>query len=90
MKRLIAITLLMGVAGTALADQYVQGHTRSDGTYVQGYTRSNANTVKYDNYGSQGNTNPYTGEKGTQRSEFSPAPAYNTGKKANCYYNCKD
>ncbi len=62
MKIIMALAL-MAASSIAIADQYVQGHTRSDGTYVQGYNRSSPNSTKADNYS---NTNPYTGNQGTQ------------------------
>jgi hypothetical protein len=45
-----------------LADEYVHGYTRSDGTYVQGYMRSSPDGNPYNNYSFPGNTNPYTGK----------------------------
>lgn len=77
MKRIILIASLAAFGTAALADTYVQGHTRSDGTYVQGHYRSEANSSRSDNYSSQGNTNPYTGERGSQRNEYSNPPIYN-------------
>lgn len=65
MKTLIAASLLVLAAASATAQQYVQGHYRSDGTYVQGYYRSAPNSTQLDNYSTQGNTNPYTGQAGT-------------------------
>lgn len=44
---------------------YVQGYTRSNGTYVQPHYRSNADSSVYNNYSTQGNVNPYTGQRGT-------------------------
>ena len=49
-------------AGLQLADEYVNGYTRSDGTYVQGYMRSSPDGDPYNNYSFPGNTNPYTGK----------------------------
>lgn len=74
---LIASALLFVFSGLAYADQYVRGYTRSDGTYVQPHYRSDPNQYRYDNYSSQGNTNPYTGERGSQPNEFSSPPVYN-------------
>lgn len=71
------------ISSSAMADTYVQGHVRSDGTYVQGHYRSDANSSRYDNYSSQGNINPYTGERGSQRNEYSATPQYNTGNGLN-------
>ena len=49
-------------AGLQLADEYVHGYTRSDGTYVQGYMRSSPDGNPYNNYSFPGNTNPYAGK----------------------------
>lgn len=51
---------------TALADTKVKGYTKKDGTYVAPHNRSDKNSRKDDNWSSKGNTNPYTGKKGTK------------------------
>jgi len=76
-KIMLFVVLAMCAPATAGADQWVNGHIRRDGTYVQGYHRSSPNRNRYDNYSSQGNTNPYTGKRGHSRNEFSSPPAYN-------------
>jgi hypothetical protein len=64
MKKL-ALALLLATISTAIfAQQYVNGYTRKDGTYVEGHYRSAPNNVKWDNYSSQGNYNPYNGKIG--------------------------
>jgi hypothetical protein len=78
MKTIFLFALIFA-SSAAFADTYVQGYTKSNGTYVQGYYRSDANSIRSDNYSSQGNTNPYTGERGTQRNEYSNPPQYNNG-----------
>ena len=50
-----------------LAQTYVKGYTRSDGTYVKGHYRSSPNSTQRDNYSTYGNTNPYTGKAGTKK-----------------------
>jgi len=65
MKRIILIAALAAFSATALADTYVKGYTRSDGTQVQGHTRSGPNSTRYDNKNSQSNG-------GSQRDEYSP------------------
>lgn len=77
MKRLIVLAALLSVFGTSFADQSVRGYTRKDGTYVQPYMRSSPDSQRWNNYSSQGNTNPYTGQRGYERNEFSNPPAYN-------------
>ena len=47
-------------------DVYVDGYTRSDGTYVEGHYRSSPNDTVSDNFSTDGNVNPYTGEEGTR------------------------
>lgn len=86
MKRIIIAAALL-VSLSATADTYVNGYTRSDGTYVQGHYRSDSNSSRYDNYSSQGNTNPYTGERGSQRNEYSAEPTYNKNSGLDTYNN---
>lgn len=76
-KAIILVAALLAFASIASADEYVNGYFRKDGTYVQPHYKSSPNSSKWDNYSSQGNTNPYTGEKGSQRNEYSSPPAYN-------------
>ncbi|WP_200945677.1 hypothetical protein [Burkholderia sp. Leaf177] len=45
-------------------DQQVNGYSRSNGTYVEPYHRTEADSNPYNNYSSQGNVNPYTGQVG--------------------------
>ena len=48
-----------------LADTYVDGYYRSNGTYVDSHYRSSPNSTVTDNWSYKGNTNPYTGETGS-------------------------
>jgi hypothetical protein len=73
----LAALLLMDVA---FADNYTRPYTRRDGTTVPGHYSSEPNSVRHDNYSGRGNTNPYTGEQGSARHEFTTPPAYNTGR----------
>jgi len=74
---LAAMTCAFIAPAIAMADTYVRGYTKSNGTYVQGHYRSSPNSHRYDNYSSQGNSNPYTGKQGHQRNEYSNPPTYN-------------
>jgi len=76
MKTATLFAIMLLASSGALADQYVHGYTKSNGTYVQPYHRTNANSIKSDNYSSQGNINPYTGQPGHERNEYSNPPAY--------------
>lgn len=61
----------------AFADKSVRGYVKKDGTYVQPHMKSSPNQFKFDNYSSKGNTNPYTGQKGYERNEFTNPPEFN-------------
>jgi hypothetical protein len=59
--------LIAGTALTAIAyDVPVRGYTRSDGSYVAPYIRSAPDGNPYNNYSTQDNVNPYTGQRGTR------------------------
>lgn len=66
MKKILAITgiMMLGFAVNANAG-YVRGYTKSNGTYVQPHYRTSPNSTRSDNYSSQGNYNPYSGQVGT-------------------------
>ena len=89
MNKRISLALLAGLAlsNTVSADEYVKGYTRSDGTYVHGHYRSSQNGYRYDNYSSSGNTNPYTGDKGYGRNEFTYPPEYNGSNRRSSSYD---
>lgn len=78
MKNLIVSTLLLA-SSIAAADTSVSGYIRRDGTYVQPHMRSDSDQYRYNNFSSQGNSNRYTGQQGSQRNEYSNPPAYNQG-----------
>lgn len=65
MGKLALALALLALCGSAFArDVYVKPHIRSDGTYVEGHHRSSPNNTKLDNFSTQGNYNPSTGEIG--------------------------
>lgn len=63
---LLAIGLLFLSAPAIAADTLVNGYYKSNGSYVKPHFRSKANNTTYDNYSTRGNTNPYTGRRGTK------------------------
>lgn len=65
MKRLLIAALFLVVLCSSAFAGWVNGYSRRDGTYVQGHQRSDANDTVRDNYSYAGNTNPYTGERGS-------------------------
>ena len=50
------------------SDVKVEGYWKSNGTYVTPHYRSAPNNTRRDNFNYRGNTNPYTGKKGTKSS----------------------
>lgn len=86
--RLALLILAAVFAGEAAAagNTHVRPYVKRDGTFVQGHVRSAPNDRRYDNYGAQNSVyggNPYTGQRGSQRDEFSDPPAYNRPSR-NC------
>ena len=68
MKKTIIVTLLsfLFVASVQAQDVKVRGHYNSNGTYTQEHYRSSPNNTQSDNWGTKGNSNPYTGQSGTK------------------------
>ena len=61
------------LGGSTSGDVYVDGYIRSDGTYVQPHIRSAPDGNKANNWSTQGNINPYTGEPGSR--PLDPGPS---------------
>ena len=91
MKKILALLALASFVGAVQADTSVRGYTRKDGTYVQPHMRSSPDSNPYNNYSTQGNTNPYTGQAGTrnpyeyQTPSYS-APSYQAPRQQVCGY----
>ena len=66
MKKIIVLALI-GAFGMLNAVDFNSGYMRKDGTYVQPHFKSSKNSTTLDNYSTKGNTNPYTGKKGTKK-----------------------
>lgn len=77
MKKLTLALALLGLIGSAsvMADTYVNGYYKSNGTYVKPHYRSSPDGNSYNNWSTKGNTNPYTGQAGTKN----PYNNYNSG-----------
>lgn len=50
---------------------YVNPYTKSNGTVVQGYYKTNPNSTINDNYSTEPNVNPWTGNYGTVSRSYS-------------------
>ena len=81
MKKIMVLTLMaLAFGATELqAQTYVGGYYKDNGTtYVQPHYRSTPNSTTLDNWSTKGNTNPYTGKKGTK----SAYPSYSTPSRS--------
>jgi hypothetical protein len=76
-QAILAAFILAAMPYQATADNQTRGYVRSDGTYVAPHYKSEPNQYRNDNYSAQGNRNPYTGQQGSQRHEYTTPPAYN-------------
>ena len=71
MKKLVcAFAVMVLLTSSVLAAQRVNGYTTRNGTYVAPHYRSNSDGLKYNNYSTRGNYNPYTGSKGYKSSDY--------------------
>jgi hypothetical protein len=68
-----AFALAMFGVAAAQGSHYVGGYYWSNGTYVAPHYQTNPDSSRLNNWSTQGNVNPYTGQMGTR----SPYPAYN-------------
>ena len=69
MKKLVILLILVFFSTSAYLeakDTYIKGYTKRDGTSVQGHYRSSPDRYRNNNYSTYGNTNPYTGKRGTR------------------------
>ena len=87
MKTTVLIASLALFAWTAEAQVYVQPHVTRDGTYVEGHYRTAPNSTKLDNYSSQGNVNPYTGQAGRVDPYAQPSNPYHPPQQPLCGFN---
>lgn len=62
---LFAAAALSATVASAQASHSVKGYVRSDGTYVAPHYQTNPDGNRFNNYSTQGNYNPHTGQIGT-------------------------
>ena len=89
MKKLIFSILFMVAGATVNAQSFgndvcTNGYFNNSGTYVNGYYKTQPNNTNWDNYSTQGNQNPYTGDYGTRARDFSN-DSYNYGSGQTIY-----
>mgnify|MGYP003386429735 CR=1 FL=1 len=86
--RTFALIIALAATTPAVAgDTYVNGYVKQDGTYVAPHYRSAPDGNAYNNYSSQPNVNPYTGQHGTVNPYAQPVqpppPTYGYGNNLN-------
>lgn len=62
---ILTFIFIASITTTTLADVWVKGYYRKDGTYVRGHWRSNPDGNPYNNWSFPGNINPHTGKVAT-------------------------
>jgi len=86
-KIIIALLLVLSFASISVADEWVNGYYRSDGSYVTGHYRSDPDGNTSNNYSYPGNYNPYTGRVAPIPTPTPGAPYYSNQRP---YYDDKD
>ena len=62
--------------------RFQDGYYRDNGTYVQPHMKTESNSTNWDNFSTEGNTNPYTQQKGTRARDYSSESLnYGQGKQ---------
>lgn len=80
--RIVVVTVVVALLLSAAAAAFAQGsvwvnpYVKKDGTYVEGHYRSAPDGNPYNNWSTQGNVNPYTGQYGTR--DPNPQPSYSS------------
>lgn len=72
----VGLLIVVSLVTFCCADDFVRGYTRRDGSYVAPHYRSDSNSTVTDNYSFKGNSNPYTGQTGSNYYRQSPSSPY--------------
>jgi len=78
----LALIANLATAQTNTSSRYQSGYYKpSSGTYVQPHYKTTTNNTNWDNYSTKGNSNTYTGSKGTKARDYSSnANNYGSGQ----------
>ena len=71
--------ILSATSAHAWGQHYVQPYVNNNGTYVGGHYQTNPDNNRFNNWSTQGNVNPYTGQAGTVNPYAIPRPSYRYG-----------
>ena len=77
---IIGAAALVAAISPAMADEFVNGYTRQNGTHVEPYMRSSPDGDTSNNWSTRGNENPYTGTMGTHSPSGFGSPSYDTNQ----------
>lgn len=67
MRKLLLAILIISPLTCYSADVKTKPYIRKNGTYVKDSVKTKPNRTKADNYSTKGNSNPYSGIKGTKK-----------------------
>ena len=74
-KVILAVAAVLLTTPVMAQSVYHRGYTTQRGTYVAPHYQSAPNGTTFDNWSTQGNVNPYTGQEGT-RSPYTNGSIY--------------
>ena len=75
--KLLIVSALLALGSIAMAgDVYVPGGIDSNGNYRPGYHRTTPDKSPWNNYGTEGHYNPWTGKAGTVNPNRPPRNPY--------------
>jgi len=82
MKKILILTLILFISYPSLAQQWVSGYYKKNGTYVQPYRRSHPDGNLYNNYKPQRSYNqvPVYSPPVQKRNSVNTAPLGGTGR----------
>jgi opacity protein-like surface antigen len=77
---MLGALLLLTASLAAASDVYHRGYTRHDGTYVAPHYQTAPDRRLDNNYSTQGNLNPHTGQWGTKPA-YPTTPSWGSGQR---------
>ena len=87
MKKVLLSTLaIITFSICGFTQTQVKGYYKSNGTYVAPHTRSSPNSTYKDNYSTEGNVNPYNGNRGSKSVPYNGSQNTTTGPRGGTYY----